>query len=169
MKECQKCLENTIKKERVWCETCEHNFTLSGTKYDHDSTILHQFNYRQKDADDPKDTPHYYIANSNKGYKLLKKSGWDEQSGLGPSGEGSKFPVKTVLKRDRLGLGSEVASRPRVTHFGSHDTSAVKRYHKKKEKTDTKLMHKLNKKRITVKEHKQKQSEIDFRLSFNTE
>ena len=43
---------------------------------------------------------------------------------LGPSGSGKKFPVKTVLKRDRKGVGLE-ENKARVTHFEAGDKRSV--------------------------------------------
>ncbi len=56
---------------------------------------------------------------------MLKNHGWTETSGLGKLGEGRKYPVKTVLKRDLKGLGME-RKPARVTHFHAHDERAVK-------------------------------------------
>ncbi|KAH7664843.1 G-patch domain-containing protein, partial [Aphelenchoides avenae] len=66
----------------------------------------------------------YGIPQSNRGYRLLKESGWAEHRGLGKEGEGRKHPIKTSLKRDRTGLGLE-KSVQKVTHFESYDPSAV--------------------------------------------
>jgi len=58
---------------------------------------------------------------------MLQGGGWDETSGLGPTGKGQKYPVKTVLKRDRCGLGCTASSsKARVTHFAANDNDAVK-------------------------------------------
>ncbi|TGZ58815.1 hypothetical protein CRM22_009436 [Opisthorchis felineus] len=46
--------------------------------------------------------------------------------GLGSRGQGRRFPVATVLKRDRLGLGiSSTKKVAKVTHFPAHDIAAV--------------------------------------------
>ncbi len=55
------------------------------------------------------------------------KGGWNEESGLGlgtAGGEGRKYPISTVLKRDRLGFGLK-SEKPRITHFGPYDTEAI--------------------------------------------
>ena len=56
---------------------------------------------------------------------MLKAYGWTETSGLGKQGEGRKYPIKTVLKRNHKGLGMErrVA---RVTNFDAYDEKAVR-------------------------------------------
>jgi hypothetical protein len=76
-------------------------------------------------------TPHpFHLQASNRGYQLMKKAGWDESSGLGPNLNGRKAPIKTILKRERDGLGAvnskgEPLAKPRVTHFKAHDPEAV--------------------------------------------
>uniref|UniRef100_A0A5S6Q686 G-patch domain-containing protein n=1 Tax=Trichuris muris TaxID=70415 RepID=A0A5S6Q686_TRIMR len=69
--------------------------------------------------------PSFSLCRSNVGYKLLVKGGWNQASGLGKCEEGKWYPLKTVLKRDRKGLGCPSAAKPRVTHFGPFDRTAV--------------------------------------------
>ncbi|XP_072777196.1 G patch domain and ankyrin repeat-containing protein 1 [Taeniopygia guttata] len=52
------------------------------------------------------------------GYRLLLRAGW-AGGGLGPRGNGRRFPVPTVLKKDRAGLGWGRPRRARVSHFGT--------------------------------------------------
>ncbi|XP_031269868.1 G patch domain and ankyrin repeat-containing protein 1 homolog [Pistacia vera] len=47
------------------------------------------------------------IGSSNIGFQLLKKHGWKEGTGLGISQQGRLEPVKTYLKNNKRGLGSE--------------------------------------------------------------
>ena len=47
----------------------------------------------------------YHFNESNIGFKMLMKAGWDGVSGLGRNGHGRRSPVKTVVKNDRKGLG----------------------------------------------------------------
>ncbi|XP_052186881.1 uncharacterized protein LOC127797779 isoform X2 [Diospyros lotus] len=47
------------------------------------------------------------IASSNIGYKLLKKHGWKEGTGLGISEQGRLEPVQAYLKKNKRGLGAE--------------------------------------------------------------
>lgn len=83
---------------------------------------------------------------------------------------GRKYPVKTVLKRDRLGLGSKGSHQARVTHFGPNDHSAVKRKHritkggKKKE-----AVRKISKRERLAKEKKEKNWERNMRIYMNSE
>jgi hypothetical protein len=114
------------------CDTC-------GELYDaeergaHVASVPHQLAAElRRDRLPPR--PGFGLSAANRGYQLLVKSGWDERSGLGPDEEhrGRLFPVKSVLKRDRIGLGggegSSSSSRDaaaKVTHFGPHDVRSV--------------------------------------------
>jgi len=87
---------------------------------DHESNMIHMINTGHL----PAEGYAYGISSSNRGYQLLKAHGWAETAGLGKHGEGRKYPIKTVLKRNLKGLGMErrVA---RVTHFHTYDERAV--------------------------------------------
>jgi len=90
-------------------------------------------------------------------------------SGLGPEGEGRKYPIKTVLKRDRHGLGSSSgqSTKPRVTHFGPRDETAVKRQkHSNKDRKQSQKT--LTKKQKRIKESKERAWEINMRMYMNT-
>ncbi|KAL2653453.1 hypothetical protein R1flu_021581 [Riccia fluitans] len=47
------------------------------------------------------------LSEANIGFKLLKKSGWKEGSGLGASEQGRLNPVEAEQKLDRRGIGAE--------------------------------------------------------------
>lgn len=90
--------------------------------------------------------------------------------GLGPDGVGRKYPVKTVLKRDRLGLGSKGSQQARVTHFGPNDPSAVKK--KKlitKEGKKKEACKKISRQERLAKEKKEKNWERKMRIYMNSE
>lgn len=101
-----------------YCEICEANFYETSQKK-HESSTLHIFNTK------PKLPTIYGISKQNKGYQMLLNTGWDEQDGLGPSGKGIKYPIKTCLKTDRKGLGQSGEKEFRVTHFKPGDTNAI--------------------------------------------
>ncbi|XP_015433075.1 PREDICTED: G patch domain and ankyrin repeat-containing protein 1 homolog [Dufourea novaeangliae] len=81
-----------------YCEICKISFHQTTWKK-HETSTLHIFNTKPK-------LPNamYGISRQNKGYQILLNSGWDDQAGLGPSGKGIKYPIKTCLKTDRKGL-----------------------------------------------------------------
>ena len=83
---------------------------------------------------------------------------------------GRKYPVKTVLKRDRLGLGSKGSQQARVTHFGPNDHSAVKRKHRiTKEGKKKEAVRKISKRERLAKEKKDKNWERNMRIYMNSE
>ena len=102
------------------CKNCQMTVT-GNSKAVHDTSTVHLFSSCQHHqcADIS-----YGITESNRGYQILLRSGWDPYKGLGPQKLGRMFPVKTVLKRDRLGFGLE-KTKPRVTHFSAHDRDAI--------------------------------------------
>ena len=107
--------------ESSWyCQECR--ITLKESTYaEHRSSTAHQISIGTSKA------PSLYgIPESNKGFKMMLGAGWDREGGLGTEGNrGRKFPVKTVLKRDRLGLGAEGTRPARVTHFKANDPTSV--------------------------------------------
>ncbi|XP_028046749.1 G patch domain and ankyrin repeat-containing protein 1 homolog [Monomorium pharaonis] len=102
-----------------YCEICKATFQET-TLQKHETSTLHIFNTKPK----LKYTM-YGISRQNKGYRMLLNTGWDEEAGLGPSGKGIKYPIKTCLKMDRKGLGQLVENEYKITHFKSGDTTAI--------------------------------------------
>ncbi|VDQ13590.1 unnamed protein product [Trichobilharzia regenti] len=132
------------------------------------------------------------IPPSNKGYQILTRIGWrdaafnvDEElsismtstnaslastsqscskgSGLNAAREGRRFPIATVLKRDRLGFGwSNSTNTAKITHFSSGDIRAIQNLRNPKlssVKKDTKyLVRKMN---------REKNMERTIRQEFN--
>jgi len=117
--------EDNIEKSEVpeasWCDLCQVSFTDTSTTTRHANSTVHLFNVGHKPA-----PPSFSIPQSNKGYQMLLRTGWGADCGLGPTGAGKKYPVKTIFKQDRKGLGTSSTKRAaRVTHFEPHDRSAV--------------------------------------------
>ena len=80
--------------------------------------------------------------------------------------------MKTVLKRDRLGLGSKRSQQARVTHFGPNDHGAVKRRKvltKEGEKKEVIGSKKMSKREKLAKEKKEKNWERNMRIYMNSE
>ncbi|VDN58230.1 unnamed protein product [Dracunculus medinensis] len=102
--------------------------------------------------------PGYQIPEWNKGYQLLRKTGWNEYEGLGKDGSGHRYPIRSVLKRDRFGFGLKKQT-PKVTHFLPFDKRAIEKV-KKKSKRELKEIERR-------KANRTKQLEIDFRMMFH--
>lgn len=116
-KRCHSALDKNYQTS-FYCEIC--TMEVKGNETEHNLSTVHQFNSQFHSADIP-----YSIPQSNKGFQLMIKRGWNPENGLGPSEQGTLQPIKTVLKRDRQGLGSRGKQKPRVTHFASFDKSAI--------------------------------------------
>ncbi|XP_066587456.1 G patch domain and ankyrin repeat-containing protein 1 homolog [Prorops nasuta] len=82
-----------------YCEICKTTFYETKLKA-HESSTLHIFNSKPKLK-----SVMYTISKQNKGYQMLLNTGWDEETGLGPSGKGMKYPIKATMKIDRKGIG----------------------------------------------------------------
>ncbi|XP_038672433.1 G patch domain and ankyrin repeat-containing protein 1 [Scyliorhinus canicula] len=106
---------------KKFCQICEVEYQADSVE-EHERSTLHLFNKNDKPA-----PTYYFIPETNVGFKMMLKEGWDKEGGLGPDGKGQKFPVKTVLKRDQKGLGFQTDLRPKVTHFSANDSEAVER------------------------------------------
>ncbi|KAK0168469.1 hypothetical protein PV327_002265 [Microctonus hyperodae] len=115
----EQCQVNNYKMHEFYCSICKATFKETNVK-EHEASVLHIFNTNPKLPD-----PIYGISPQNRGYQIMVNNGWEKSKGLGPSGSGLKYPVKTVLKRDRKGLGHKSNAQARVTHFQSGDTNAV--------------------------------------------
>lgn len=118
--------------EPFFCNTCKQNFVETNRK-EHETSTIHQFNMK---SDLPVNKlQKFNISARNKGLQLMVKQGWDKESGLGPSQSGRLYPVKTVIRKQRSGLGIE-QEEARVTHFQAFDRKAVQRlnsdFYKKK-------------------------------------
>lgn len=108
-----------------FCADCQRSFA-STTRTQHVASILHRFNIRDQL---PALSKRYHLPDSNRGFRLMLKQGWNRECGLGPAqrnAESLSFPLKTTLRTARSGLG--VRQPPaRITHFQPHDVNAVQR------------------------------------------
>jgi len=124
--------ENRIKREVETIEIADSEYVTCsqcGVAFDKDEKASHIAStvHLMTIPGPAKSNPGFGIAESNLGFRLMEKKGWDGQSGLGRSGEGNKFPVKTILKRDRRGLAEGDSKTARVTHFKANDEESVER------------------------------------------
>jgi hypothetical protein len=97
---------------------------------------------------------------------MMLNSGWDRKRGLGPTGSGKLFPVKTVLKRDRTGLGHEHDKPPVscVTHFEANDASSVADVASKRHERQSTFEKRKKSKNLS----KAKIKEVNFRREFSS-
>lgn len=107
--------------EPIFCPDCKINIS-SGSSNSHHTSTVHLINCKFKGDTD---TKVFGIAKSNKGFKMMKTLGWDGNSALGSKKDGKLYPIKTVLRKGRSGLGIE-QDNARVTHFKPYDVAAIK-------------------------------------------
>lgn len=109
--------------EALYCEVCKLHVPAAR----HSTSVVHQFSCQHHT-----NVTSYGIPVTNRGFQLLLKKGWDRERGLGAEGQGLKYPIRTILKHDRLGLGLRGSAKPRVTHFQPYDVDAVRPHNQRK-------------------------------------
>lgn len=139
-----------------FCTLCQLYYTDEDGR--HDASIVHMINTGQL----PSQGYSYEIPSDNKGYRLLKNSGWNETMGLGRDGEGRMCPIKTILKRDLKGLGMGKKMELRVTHFQAFDKRAIEGPSTSKNIRRGHFLRGIEKKR-----QRERKMEIEFRNLFN--
>lgn len=107
--------------EDFYCAVCDSNMA-EANRDRHLVSTLHRFN--EKNAH--KFARHFGIPDSNVGFRMMLRQGWNRQSGLGPQKDGHLYPVKTVIRKSRSGLGTRQPNTAKVTHFRPFDANAVK-------------------------------------------
>ena len=107
----------------LFCEVCKLHVPAAR----HATSVVHQFSCQHST-----NVTSYGIPETNRGFQLLLKKGWDRERGLGAEGQGLKYPIRTILKHDRLGLGLSRSAKPRVTHFQPYDVDAVRPHNQRK-------------------------------------
>ncbi|XP_044008923.1 G patch domain and ankyrin repeat-containing protein 1 homolog [Aphidius gifuensis] len=142
----------------LYCEICKTNFTET-TRKKHEASILHIFNTKPVLPD-----PIYGLQKDNRGYQIMLNNGWNETQGLGPTGTGLKYPIKTVLKRDRKGFSKESTKNSRITHFSSFDSTSIAHVKKLHYKNKTKPLNRKDRAKVLSYEAK-KQRDIRRALS----
>lgn len=113
-------LSEDIEQNSFQCDTCDTT-VKNVSEIKHKSSTVHQF----KSGKPGLSRTVYGISEANRGFQMMLNKGWETERGLGPQGTGHKYPVKTVLKRDRKGIGSDPDNKPRITHFGANDVRSV--------------------------------------------
>lgn len=116
--------DEALKQEQpiqIHCDECQINYEKSKEK-EHLSSTLHRF-YETKSH---KFNRHFGIAESNVGFQMMLRQGWNRDSGLGAEQNGVMYPIKTILRKSRSGLGVRQPRTAKVTHFKAFDRDAIK-------------------------------------------
>lgn len=103
-----------------FCSDCGIEISKSSSK-SHQTSTVHLFSCKFKGNTKIKT---FGIARSNRGYQMMRRTGWDGNSALGPTENGKLYPIKTVIRNKRTGLGTEQDS-AKITHFKPNDPSGV--------------------------------------------
>lgn len=69
----------------------------------------------------------YSIQPESVGYRLLKKAGWQEGTGLGAANQGVKHPIELAKQRGNRGLGFETKAPPATNEAEKQPPAASKR------------------------------------------
>ncbi|XP_073961804.1 G patch domain and ankyrin repeat-containing protein 1 homolog [Choristoneura fumiferana] len=129
-----------VKLKEFNCSVCNQTYP---DEQEHLSSTVHNLNTSKG----KKIPACYVIPQTNRGYQIMLKVGWDRESGLGPEGAGNKYPIKATQNKDRKGLG----------HEKKRGNDEVK---------EDPVKHRKNK-RTTIREYESnKKMEINFRREF---
>lgn len=103
-----------------FCSDCGIDISRSSSKA-HQTSTVHLFSCKFKGNMNYKT---FGITRSNRGFQIMRRTGWDGESALGARQTGKLYPIKTVIRKTRSGLGVEQES-AKITHFKANDPSAV--------------------------------------------
>lgn len=88
----------------------------------HKTSTVHLFSCKFKGNMNHKT---FGIARTNLGFQMMRRVGWDGNSALGARQNGKLYPIKTVMRKTRTGLGIE-QDPARITHFKPNDPSSIR-------------------------------------------
>lgn len=112
--------EEELEQGTQFCSDCGIEISQSSSK-SHQTSTVHLFSCKFKGNDNIKA---FGIARSNLGFQMMRRTGWNGNSGLGAKQNGKLYPIRTVIRKRNTGLGIEQDS-AKITHFKANDTSAV--------------------------------------------
>ncbi|KAF4354733.1 hypothetical protein CsatB_026549 [Cannabis sativa] len=104
------------------------------------------------------------IDPSNIGFKLLKKHGWKEGTGLGISEQGRLEPVEACLKNNKRGLGADKGKKKVLKPPDAKD--ATNSHSKNDQDPPSKKSKSLSKKMRKMQEFERKLQEKEFERAF---
>lgn len=107
--------------ETLFCKDCGIEISKSSSD-SHQTSTVHLFSCKFKGNTNIKT---FGIARTNLGFQMMRRTGWDGSSALGPRSNGKLYPIKTVMRKSRTGLGIRQDS-AKITHFKPNDPSSIK-------------------------------------------
>lgn len=105
----------------LFCSDCGIEVSKSSST-SHQTSTVHLFSCKFKGNTNIKS---FGISRTNRGYQMMRRTGWDGNSALGPRSNGKLYPIRTVMRSSRTGLGIKQDA-AKVTHFKANDPSAIK-------------------------------------------
>lgn len=105
----------------LFCSDCGIEVAKS-TSTSHQSSVVHLFSCKFKGNTDIKT---FGIARDNRGYQMMRRTGWDGNSALGSKQNGKLYPIKTVIRKRGTGLGIE-QDPAKITHFKANDPRSIR-------------------------------------------
>lgn len=129
-----------VKLKEFHCTVCNQT---CNDEQEHLSSTVHNLNTSKG----KKIPACYVIPQTNRGYQIMLKVGWDRESGLGPEGTGNMYPIKATQNKDRKGLG----------HQKKREDEEVK---------EDPVKHRNNKRTAIREYERNKKMEINFRREF---
>lgn len=112
--------EESPEQGTQFCSDCGIEISKSSSK-SHQTSTVHLFSCKFKGNTNIKT---FGIARTNRGFQMMRRTGWDGNSALGARQNGKLYPIKTVIRKSRTGLGTE-QNPARITHFKANDPSGV--------------------------------------------
>lgn len=113
--------DDDVEHGTLFCSDCGIEISKSSST-SHQTSTVHLFSCKFKGNTNIKA---FGIARTNRGYEMMRRTGWDGNSALGPKHNGKLYPIRTVMRTMRTGLGIKQDS-AKVTHFKANDPSAIK-------------------------------------------
>ncbi|KAJ1672843.1 hypothetical protein EV182_006383 [Spiromyces aspiralis] len=75
----------------------------------------------------------FHLDESNIGFRILSKTGWEYGSGLGAQGQGKRHPITAKVKASRSGIGAKEQGARGIKHYGTDLPQSTQRSRNKKE------------------------------------
>lgn len=121
----RECIEISSDEEEVeqgtqFCSDCGIEISKSSSR-SHQTSTVHLFSCKFKGNTNIKT---FGIGRKNRGFQIMRRTGWDGNSALGPRENGKLYPIKTVIRKRGTGLGIAQDS-AKITHFKPNDPSSV--------------------------------------------
>ncbi|CAL9109084.1 unnamed protein product [Musa textilis] len=109
---------------------------------------------------------HTAIDSSNVGFKLLKKCGWKEGTGLGASEQGMLEPIPTLVKKNKRGIGADKTKKKVEVQKDLLDAEMQNNHDMQSKKKNKQVSKRIRKMREEEERMKEKEFERAFFREF---